>query len=279
MPYSIGYSVLTDAMNSLLPIANLINKAGVIITPTSYSVSSAVMDKGGNLDANFNAVLADSSSVNAWPMSGLTYYIIRKKHHLGTCNRRTAAMSYLYNYYHSSTVAGIALRLGFATLPDYIRDIVVAKLIDTAYCTNGQLALGRYKTFPTPLISSASFQSTVQSYISVYNAIDASATFSVSSNEDSQQVWSKFDGNPASFGGAFTLLPSFQEKISTYTDPRVSSFAFANVAVVPLYHLDSFTAGSTVPLRVTPQILAGIYTGDPASSHLNIYPLVSTFIP
>ena len=273
MPYSIGYSVLTDAMNSLLPIANLINKAGAIITPTSYSVSSAVMDKGGNLDANFNAVLADSSSVNAWPMSGLTYYIIRKKHHLGSCERRMAAMTYLYNYYYSPTVAGIALRLGFATLPDYIRDIVVAKLIDTAYCTNGQLALGRYKTFPTPLISSASFQSTVSSYISVYNAIDSSATFSVSSLEDSQLVWSTFDANPATFGGAFTLLPSISEKRATYTDPRVSSFAFANVAVVPLYHLDAFTSSSNVPLRVTSQILAGIYTGDPPSFYSNTYPL------
>ena len=70
MPYSIGYSVLSDAMNSFLPMASMVNRAGQVVAPSSYTVDSAVMDKGGNLDANFNAVLVDSSSFNAWPMSG-----------------------------------------------------------------------------------------------------------------------------------------------------------------------------------------------------------------
>ena len=131
LEYSIGYSVLTDAMNSYLKMADLINKAGVVIAPSSYSVASAIMDKGGNLNDRMEATLADSSSVNAWPIAGLTYFVIRKNHHIGSCDRRKAAMTYLYKYYYSTTVKQIALRLGYATLPDFIRDTVVTKLIDT----------------------------------------------------------------------------------------------------------------------------------------------------
>lgn len=57
MPYSIGYSVLSDAEVSLLPMASLINKSQVTVVPTASSVSYAVLDQGGNLDSNFNAVV------------------------------------------------------------------------------------------------------------------------------------------------------------------------------------------------------------------------------
>ena len=38
-------------------MASLINKASNIVAPTSSSVSYAIMDQGGNLDANFNSVV------------------------------------------------------------------------------------------------------------------------------------------------------------------------------------------------------------------------------
>ena len=242
-------------------MANLINKAGAVIAPSSYSVASAVMDKGSNLNANFEAVLADSSSVNSWPIAGLSYFVIRKYHHVGSCARRISAMSYLYKYYHSATVNQIAVRLGFATLPDYIRDIVLQQLINSAFCSNGQYALSAYRTFPTPLLSSSSFVATLKSYLSVYNAIDSQLTWSVQTYEDSSLVWSNFDTHPALYGAAFTLFSSAQERYDKYIDPYVFSYAFANVAVVPLYHLDAFTALSSAPLKVTAQILVGIYTG------------------
>ena len=38
--------------------------------------------------------------------------------------------------------------------------------------------------------------------------------------------------------------------------------AFAQVAVALLYRLDALSSVSSVPLRVTPEILAGIYSGS-----------------
>ena len=170
-------------------------------------------------------------------------------------------MTYLYKYYYSTTVNQIAARLGYATLPGYIRDIVIQKLIDSAFCTNGQYALSAYRTFPTPLLSSSSFVGTLNSYLSVYTAIDSQLTWSVKSYEDSSMVWDTFDARPSLYGAAFTLMCSAQERYDKYIDPYVFSYAFANVAVVPLYHLDAFTSLSTSPLRITAQILVGIYTG------------------
>ena len=94
-------------------------------------------------------------------------------------------------------------------------------------------------------------------------------------------VWKSFDAQPSLYGGAFTLFCSAQERLDKYTDPLVFSYAFANVAVVPLYHLDAFTALSSAPLKITAQILVGIYTGtivywnDPPPTHT----LISTLPP
>jgi hypothetical protein len=188
----------------------------------------------------------------------MTYFIIRKNHHLGSCARRIASMTYLYNYYYSHTVNQIALRLGFAVLPDFIRDTVVTKLINVAMCSNGQYALAAYKTFPTPILSSTAFILTLASYLSVYNAIDSQLTWSVQSYEDSSVVFSTFDANPALYGGAFTLMSSKQEKQDLLTDPNMLTYSFANIAVVPLYHLTAFTASATASLRVTPQVTSSL---------------------
>jgi hypothetical protein len=62
-------------------------------------------------------------------------------------------MTYLYNFYYSDVVENIAMDLGFATLPDFVRDFVVEKLINTAKCNNGELALAKYVVAPTNILS------------------------------------------------------------------------------------------------------------------------------
>ena len=71
-PYSIGYAVLGDANSKKLTAAKMVNKYGALAEATSSSVSYAVMDKGGNMDPLYNyAILADASSSQAWPMTGM----------------------------------------------------------------------------------------------------------------------------------------------------------------------------------------------------------------
>ena len=39
-------------------MASMINRAGNVVEPTAASVAYAIMDQGGNLDSNFNAVVS-----------------------------------------------------------------------------------------------------------------------------------------------------------------------------------------------------------------------------
>ena len=46
--------------------------------------------------------------------------LLRTKTHIGGCDRRQAAMSFLYNFYTSPSVTAAAGQLGFATLPGFM---------------------------------------------------------------------------------------------------------------------------------------------------------------
>ena len=46
--------------------------------------------------------------------------LLRTKTHMGGCDRRQAAMSFLYNFYTSPSVTAAAGQLGFATLPGFM---------------------------------------------------------------------------------------------------------------------------------------------------------------
>lgn len=261
-PYSIGYSVLIDATAASLSVASLINRAGVVVKPSVASVAYAVMDKGGNLDSNYNAVLADPSSANAWPISGFTYYVIRTQTHIGSCQRRTAAMKYLYYYYYSDSVKKIAADLGYATLPAFIRDIVAQKLVDSALCSNGQHALAEFTKHPIDLISSNVLSSVLSTYLVVYDDLETESDWKLYTMNSSRHVLKNFSVDPTRSAGVLTMLSGKVEKLQHFNNPQISTFAFAHISAVLIYHLDYFSSCSSGPLRVTNDIIAGIHLGQ-----------------
>ena len=223
------------------------------------------MEKGGSFDKHLNAVLADGSSANCWPLTGYTYFIIRTTTHLGSCTQRKAAMNFLYNFYYSDAVTEIALRLGYATLPSFIRDIVANVLVSIARCSNGQLALGQYQKSLFNIYSTTSIAQPFSTYLSAYNTIDASILWNLTSLDNSDAVWDHYLSSPLDTVCALTMFMSAETKKMKYfnTGPhKIHTAAFAHVAVVPLYHLASFSARVTTPLRLTADILAKIYLGE-----------------
>lgn len=158
-------------------MAALINKAGNIVLASSDSVGYAVMDLGGNFNSLMQANLADGPGYHAWPISGYTYFIIRKKNHIvpGDCNRRTAAMEYLYRFYKSNSVKMAAESLGFSTLPDFLANIVLKHLIDNVMCMSGEYALSAHRETPSPIIGTTVFQAIAKDYLDSYTSVDPSA--------------------------------------------------------------------------------------------------------
>jgi ABC-type phosphate transport system substrate-binding protein len=263
--------VLENAISQNLPTASMINKAGATVVASSQSVGFAIMDKGGNLNSLFQANLADGSSSNVWPISGFTYFLIRKNSHVapGNCKRRSAAMEYLYNFYNSPTVAESAQKLGFAALPQFIASIIVKQLVDHAMCDNGQYALAKHRVSASPLLSASVFTHTLDAYISAYTAVDPTAIWNIGHSDVSTSIWSQFSANPAAVSGAFTMFPSRAAKLSHYNRADVLTSSFAHVAVVMLYHLNAYSnanpatgnTGKNGPLRLTADIIGGILAG------------------
>lgn len=249
----------------------MINKAGATVVASSQSVGFAIMDKGGNLNSLFQANLADGTSSNVWPISGFTYFVIRKNSHVdpGNCKRRSAAMEYLYNFYNSKTVADSAQKLGFAALPEFIASIILKQLVDHAMCDNGQYALARHRVIASPLLSASVFQHTLDAYISAYTAVDPSAVWNIGYSAVSASIWNQYSVNPRAVSGAFTMFPSRADKISHYNRTDVLTSSFAHVAVVMLYHLNGYSninaatgnTGKNGPLRLTADIIGGILAG------------------
>jgi hypothetical protein len=262
-PYSIGYSVLADALASAISQASMINYAGNIVVASSSSVTFACNELGGNLDSRMTASLWDGKSAKVWPISGFTYFVIRLKAHVGDCDRRKVAMKYLYDFYTSPTVSVIAQSLGFGVIPNTISSIILDKLVSSAQCSNGEYALAQYKAQIVPIASSEDFTSTVQTFTGAFNTVNSSLSFSINGSKSSADVWSQYSSAPNGFPGAFTLFTSAKERQSYYDEEGmkdVYSSGFANVAIAIVYKLSALQAAG-VTLQMTADILGGIYSG------------------
>ena len=266
IPFSLGYADFYDATRGSVAIASLINKAGNIVVASAQTVAFALMEQGGVFDGRLTANLQDGASSSCWPMTGYTYFIIRTNTHIGSCNRRRAAMQFLYDFYFSTAVNTIVQQLGYSPLTSFIRDIVVSKLIDMAKCSNGEYALSQYRTADLNILTTYSFSSPLRTYLSAYYNIFPSAVWNVVTNYDSYQLFNKWrsDGQESTVA-VFSMFMSAKTKLLQYintTSSTILTTAFAHVAVVPIYHLNAFAAHVSSPLRLTAQILAGIYCGE-----------------
>lgn len=171
-------------------------------------------------------------------------------------------MNYLHSFYTSDAVKTMASLLGYATLPDFIRDIVVDKLVSTAKCSSGQMALEQYQLRSLSFLCPQPLLTALRSYLSVYKSLGNDIDLSVGSSDDSRVLWAKFMANPSTYVGTLTFFSSRAQKLSLYTNDQVLTSALAHIAVVMIYHLDHYSACASNPLRVTNEILSGIFTGS-----------------
>jgi len=268
-PYTIGYSVLGDAITRSLNVAQMINKAGKVVAANQNSVAYAVMDKGGSIDPVYNyAQLGDASSTQAWPMAAFTYWLLRGKAHIGSCARRQAAMSFLYNFYSSASVTLAAGELGFATLPGFIATTQQQKLATSMYCNDGTtLALQKYITNPTLFLSPLVFNKVLSEYLDAYKTVNPVDNLQGTYVDDSRALWATYTASPTKYAGVFTMFGSKADKIANFapdlaTPPGAAitnmyTNAFAHMAVTPIYKISALTS----PLILTPAIIGGILAG------------------
>lgn len=120
---SIGYVELLFALANKLPAAPLQNKSGNWITPSLASTTSAAA--GVEIPADLRVSITDSPNPNAYPVAAFTYVLVRERTYTDV-SKAQALTDFIY--WSLTEGQGAALRLGYAPLPDNVRQLAIGQL-------------------------------------------------------------------------------------------------------------------------------------------------------
>jgi len=127
-PNSLGYVEIAYAVQNSLPFADMINKAGKQVTANGASLASDMADFG---TAAFNdklvATIVDGGGAGSWPISGYTYLILHTTS-MTDCIKAGKILEYINWALTDPSAAKEANQLGYAVLPDAIRQQVLTTL-------------------------------------------------------------------------------------------------------------------------------------------------------
>lgn len=131
---SIGYVELSYAIANQIPYAQMVNKAGRVVTADAKGIMSAMDDFSDALDDKLNTMIVDGSGEGSWPISGYTYVILHTKS-MDDCIKAEKLLGYMRWTLTDPTAAKRASDMGYAVLPDSVRSRVLAKF-DEVSCNN-----------------------------------------------------------------------------------------------------------------------------------------------
>jgi phosphate transport system substrate-binding protein len=125
---SVGYVELNYAIANSIAFAQMINKAGKTVTANAASLSAAMADFSGKLDADKLTVdLMDAPGDGSWPIATYTYLILHNKN-MTDCVKAQKIVEYIRWSLTTPSAATQATSLGYNVLPDAIQKQVLAKL-------------------------------------------------------------------------------------------------------------------------------------------------------
>lgn len=183
-PYTIGYVGLGDALNMGMPMASL-NISGKVLAPSITALEYAVLELGlsfgnnGDNPVHLTADINNAKGVNAWPLAGYTYLIMRKDtlRPNATCADVKATMEFWHWFWTSDVSANIAASMAFCALPSLVQQLVVNRFLSDIQCQGSPVW-----EVPQPVVVSgvgpSSMQDLVQRVAQVYQLVDPNAVIS-----------------------------------------------------------------------------------------------------
>jgi phosphate transport system substrate-binding protein len=126
-PNSIGYVELSYAVSNKIQFADLVNKAGTTVTANADTLQSAMSDFAGSFDDKLTTNIVDGSGTNSWPIAGYTYIVLHTTS-MQDCTKASKLLNFLNWALTDPGAAQRAADLGYATLPDNVRQLVIDKL-------------------------------------------------------------------------------------------------------------------------------------------------------
>jgi phosphate transport system substrate-binding protein len=121
-PYTIGYTERAYATQNKLPMAELKNKAGKFVAPTTPAMSAAA--EGVEMPAELYVSLVNSSAEGAYPIAGYTYLLVYAD--AKDAAKGEAIAKYLWWALHDGQK--FAETLDYAPLPAKVVTLVEARL-------------------------------------------------------------------------------------------------------------------------------------------------------
>lgn len=120
---SIGYTEYTYAVEAKLNCVQLENRAGTFIAPTAKSFAASAANADWKNAPGFLMMLTDQPGAESWPITGVTYILIRKDADAGT----QAALKDYFNWCFTEGVSSAA-RLNYVPIPENIVSLIREKL-------------------------------------------------------------------------------------------------------------------------------------------------------
>ena len=120
---SIGYTEYTYAVEPKLNCAQLENRAGTFIAPTAKSFAASAANADWKNAPGFLMMLTDQPGAESWPITGVTYILIRKDADAGT----QAALKDYFNWCFTEG-ASSAARLNYVPIPENVVSLIREKL-------------------------------------------------------------------------------------------------------------------------------------------------------
>eukprot|EP00004_Rigifila_ramosa_P018620 TRINITY_DN4659_c0_g1_i1.p1 TRINITY_DN4659_c0_g1~~TRINITY_DN4659_c0_g1_i1.p1 ORF type:complete len:1589 (+),score=319.12 TRINITY_DN4659_c0_g1_i1:614-5380(+) len=285
-PYSIGYSVFADALESGASVADLINRAGARISPSRVAVAFAASELGSIFSVStsglaiYAASLVDANSASAWPITGYTYLAMRESSvRVGsTCEDRAATVRFWIWFYTSAQVAELLAAFNMAGVPPLLQELLLSDLHTRVICpAAGFVPVVPFETLPTVIASQPGELSSIFKLLAVsYSRLESS--YAIASVNTPPSV-SATELRDALLAAAldFVVFPAISfESLSAPVAGAGSTFALLShsaAAVVPIYNLPGFSASR--PLKIRQPVLAEIFLGsitlwnDPAIAATN----------
>ena len=134
-PNSIGYVEISFAKSNGLAFADMINKAGQKVTAGADSIAADMSDFAKAFDDKLTATIVDGQSAGSWPITGYTYIILHTTS-MQDCTKASKLLEYINWTLTDASAADRASKLGYAVLPQAVREQVSAKLGEVT--CNGQ---------------------------------------------------------------------------------------------------------------------------------------------
>ena len=119
---SIGYVELSYAIQSKMTVADLKNKSGAFITPSLESTTAAV--EGATVPDDLRFSVMDSANPAAYPIVTATWILAYSK--MADASKADILKAYLT--WALTSGDDIAKSLGYAPMPQAIKDLALAKV-------------------------------------------------------------------------------------------------------------------------------------------------------